>query len=67
MQGKKRCGKIADNEGHGLTSTVNRKVHSISPAAVVAGSMLRSNDTAVVKCQMFISLMKLNKPKHMHC
>jgi len=67
MQGRKSCGMIADNEGHGLTSTVNIKAHPTSHAAVVAGSMWRSNGTAAVKCQMFVSLIKLNNKKRMHC
>jgi len=44
---------IADNERHGLISMVNRKAHPTCNAAVVAGSMWRSNGTAVVKCQLF--------------
>jgi hypothetical protein len=63
MQGRKRCGMTADNEGHGLISTVNRKAHPTSHAAVVARSMWRSNGKAVVKCQLFVSQMKLNNPK----
>jgi len=39
---------IADNEGHGLISMVNRKAHPINHAAVVAGSVWRSNGTAAV-------------------
>ena len=58
---------IADNERHGLISMVNRKAHPTCNAAVVAGSMWRSNGTAVVKCQLFALQMKLSNPKRMHC